>query len=296
MTDQSRRSFLTQAGAAAAVAAGTASVTAKSYGRIMGANDRLGVGVIGAGVIGTAHLNVIKKLKEPNNLDPIAVVDCWKTRADKGRGLVEAKHSMTEYKKMLDMKEVDYVVVAVPEHWHWTMTIDAMDAGKAVYCEKPMTHTIPEAQAVMKKQKETKRPLQIGVQAMSDDSYITARDAIRKGVIGKVVQAQIEYVRRYDDKKGPWREPVQVAEHQTKPADLDWNAWLGSAKKIDWNPNHYFEWRCYSAYSGGICTDYSSIASPASCGPAICSIRGAWWEWVAFGNGQMVAICPTISR
>ncbi len=255
MTDQSRRSFLTQAGAAAAVAAGTASVTAKSYGRIMGANDRLGVGIIGAGVIGTAHLNVIKKLKEPNNLDPIAVVDCWKTRADKGRGLVEAKHSMTEYKKMLDMKEVDYVVVAVPEHWHWTMTIDAMDAGKAVYCEKPMTHTIPEAQAVMKKQKETKRPLQIGVQAMSDDSYITARDAIRKGVIGKVVQAQIEYVRRYDDKKGPWREPVQVAEHQTKPADLDWNAWLGSAKKIDWNPNHYFEWRCYSAYSGGICTD-----------------------------------------
>lgn len=200
------------------------------------------------GVIGTAHLNVLKKLKETNNLDPIAVVDCWKTRADKGQQLVEAKHSMTEYKKMLDMKEVDYAVVAVPEHWHRTMTIDAMDAGKAVYCEKPMTHTIPEAQAVMKKQKETKRPLQIGVQAMSDDSYISARDAIRKGVIGKVVQGATGCVRRYDRKEGPWREPASCRT-PIKPADLDWNAWLGILpKKIDWNPNHYFEWRCYSAY------------------------------------------------
>ncbi len=255
--DISRRSFLsTAAGATAAVSLATSSPwTAKSYARIVGANDRLGVGLIGAGVIGNAHMDVINNLKEKNNLDPIAVADCWKKRADEGKAKINAAHSMTEYKKMLDMKEVDYAIVAVPEHWHWTMTIDAMDAGKAVYCEKPMTHTIPEAQAVMKKQKETGRPLQIGVQAMSDDSYISARDAIRKGVIGKVIQAQIEYVRRYDSKKGPWREPELVAEHQTKPADLDWNAWLGSASKIDWNPNHYFEWRCYSRYSGGICTD-----------------------------------------
>ncbi|MEX2186365.1 MAG: Gfo/Idh/MocA family oxidoreductase [Pirellulales bacterium] len=256
--DLSRRSFLSSSATGAATAAVVASATAwtaKSYARVIGANDRIGVGVIGAGVIGTAHLNVIKNLREKNNLLPVAVADCWKTLADAGKQLVGAEHSLTEYKKLLDMKEVDYAVVAVPEHWHWTMTIDAMDAGKAVYCEKPMTHTIPEAQAVMKKQKETGRPLQVGVQAMSDDSYISARDAIRKGVIGQVIQAQIEYVRRYDAKAGPWREPAQVAEHPTKPADLDWNAWLGSAKKIDWNPNHYFEWRCYSAYSGGICTD-----------------------------------------
>ncbi len=256
--DVSRRSFLSTTAttaAATAVASAATTWTAKSYARVIGANDRIGVGVIGAGVIGNAHLNVIKTLKEKNNLLPVAVADCWKTRADRGKELVGAEHSLTEYKKLLDMKEVDYAVVAVPEHWHWTMTIDAMDAGKAVYCEKPLTHTIPEAQAVMKKQKETGRPLQVGVQAMSDDSYITARDAIRKGVIGQVIQAQIEYVRRYRAEAGPWREPKQVAEHQTKPADLDWNAWLGSAPKIDWDPHHYFEWRCYSRYSGGICTD-----------------------------------------
>lgn len=249
----SRRRFLT-ASSALTIAA-TTSLSAKSYARVLGANDRLGVGLIGAGVIGNDHMEVINNLRTSNNLDPVGVVDCWKTRAEKGKELIQAKHAMTDYRKLLDLKEVDYVIVAVPEHWHVDMTIDAMDAGKAVYCEKPMTHTIPEAQAVMKKQKETGRPLQIGVQAMSDDSYITARDAIRKGVIGKVVQAQIEYVRRYDAKIGPWRRPDDVAANQTKPADLDWNAWLGKAPKIDWNPQHYFEWRCYSAYSGGICTD-----------------------------------------
>lgn len=253
-SELSRRSFLSTASTAVAVA-GATQLSAKSYGRIMGSNDRIGVSVIGGGVIGKAHFGVINNLKEKNNLLPIAVADCWKTRADAGKQSIGALESHTDYRRVLDNKDLDYVVVATPEHWHWTMTIAAMDAGKAVYCEKPMTHTIPEAQAVMKKQKETKRPLQIGVQAMSDDSYISARDAIRNGVIGKVIHAQIEYVRRYDAKKGPWREPEQVAENMSKPADLDWNAWLGSAAKIDWNPNHYFEWRCYSAYSGGICTD-----------------------------------------
>jgi predicted dehydrogenase len=254
MTFPNRRSFLSTSTSAATMV-GVVASTAKSYGRVIGANDRLGVGVIGGGVIGNAHFDVINKLKESNNLLPVAVSDCWMTRAEAGKQKIGADAAYSEYKRLLDRKEVDYVVVATPEHWHWTMTIDAMDAGKAVYCEKPLTHTIPEAQAVVKKQKETGRPLQVGVQAMSDDSYITARDAIRKGVIGKVIQAQIEYVRRYDAKKGPWREPDQVAQNATKPSDLNWDAWLGSAKKIDWNPNHYFEWRCYSAYSGGICTD-----------------------------------------
>jgi predicted dehydrogenase len=258
MTDSvNRRTFLTTAGKTtfAATLATSVAFTAKSYARVLGANDRIGVGLIGAGVIGHAHMEVLNNLREKNNLLPVAVADCWKTRADKGKDLIGAAHSLVDYRKILEMKEIDYVIVAVPEHWHSKMTMDAMDAGKAVYCEKPMTHTIPEAQAVMKKQKETGRPLQIGVQAMSDDSYISARDAIRKGVIGKVVQAQICYVRRYDAKAGPWRVPKEVAEHPTKPTDLDWSAWLGSAQKRDWDPHHYFEWRCYSAYSGGICTD-----------------------------------------
>jgi predicted dehydrogenase len=245
----SRRTFL----GAGAAAAGTIAWTAKSYARVIGANDRIHIGFIGAGGMGTNHLQAINKLKQPDNVDAIAVADCWKTRAEEGAKTVGAPQALTDYRKLLDIKEIDYVTVATPEHWHSTMTIDAFSAGKAVYCEKPLTHSIPQALAVMKKQKETGLPLQVGVQSMSDDSYRSAAKAIDAGVLGQVVQAQIEYVRRYD-KQGPFREPG-VTDDMPKPADLDWDAWLGDAPKVPWNPHHYHEWRCYSAYSGGICTD-----------------------------------------
>jgi predicted dehydrogenase len=243
----SRRSFLA-AGAATALS----TMSAKSYARVLGANDRIRIGFIGVGGMGTGHLNACKGLKDQDNLDFLGVADCYQTRADQGAGLMETK-AFQDYRHILDMPEVDYVTIATPEHTHSKITIDALDAGKAVYCEKPMTHSIPQAQAVMKKQKETGLAVQIGVQAMSDDSYSSAAKAIAQGVIGKVVQAQIEYVRRYDQ-QGPWRQQNLDAS-QPQPADLDWNAWLGDAPKIPWNPHHYFEWRCYGAYSGGIATD-----------------------------------------
>ncbi|MEZ6046950.1 MAG: Gfo/Idh/MocA family oxidoreductase [Planctomycetaceae bacterium] len=249
-----RRTFLGKTGTAA-VAASALSWSAKSYAAIKGANERIHVGLVGAGVIGNAHMNVYNNLKEKNNLAVHAIVDCWKSRADAGQELTAAKHSLTDYRELLDMKEVDYVTVAVPEHTHADIVIDAFDAGKPVYCEKPMTHDIEQAQRVWNKQKETGLPLQVGVQGMSDNSYIAARKAIDEGIIGQVVQAQIEYVRHYPEHAGPWRVPESVEKYPSKPADLNWDAWLGHAPKIDWNPHHYFEWRNYSTYSGGICTD-----------------------------------------
>ena len=248
-SEVTRRSFLRTGGAAAAGLAWTA----KSYGSILGANERIRIGFLGAGGMANNHMNTYNALQEKNNLEVIAVADCWKTRAEEGKAKTGAKHAFTDYHKVLEIGDIDYVTIATPEHWHAQMTIDALDAGKAVYCEKPMTHSIPEAQAVIKKQKETKLPIQVGVQGMSDDSYSSAAKAIEEGVLGQVVQAQIEYVRRYGD-QGPWRRPG-LKDDQPKPADLDWNAWLGKAPKIDWNPHHYFEWRNYSQYSGGICTD-----------------------------------------
>jgi predicted dehydrogenase len=243
----SRRSFL----AAGSVAAAGLALSAKSYARVLGANDRIRMGFIGVGGMGSGHVGACLGLKEKDNLELIGACDCWQTRADAAAARIGGK-AFTDYRKLLDT-DIDYVTIATPEHHHAQMTLDALDAGKAVYVEKPMTHTIPQAQAVMKKVRETKLPLQVGVQAMSDDSYSSAAVAIKKGVIGRVVQAQIEYVRRYD-KEGPWRNP-DVKDSTPKPADLDWNAWLGHAPKIDWNPHHYFEWRNYSVYSGGICTD-----------------------------------------
>jgi len=249
-----RRQFIAASAALASVGPFSDKVvSAKSYSRILGSNERLGVGLIGHGGMGGGHAKTIAGLKESNNLDPIAVADCWKTRAESGAKVTGAPNAYQDFRKLLDHKEIDYVTIATPEHWHCDMTLAAFDAGKDVYCEKPMTHTLEEGVRVFKKQKETGRVLQVGVQGMSDDSYISARKAIDDGVLGQVVQAQIEYVRRYGE-QGPWRVPG-LDKKMPKPADLDWNAWLGSAKKADWNPNHYFEWRNYSMYSGGIATD-----------------------------------------
>ena len=246
----SRRTFL-QTGTA--LAATTAGMTAASYASIVGANDRIRVGFVGVGGMGSGHIRAISKLTKKNNLRGVAVADCWKTRAESAAKKLGSAKAFQDYRNVLEIKEIDYVVIAVPEHWHAKVAIDAMDAGKAIYVEKPMTHTLPEAQAVMKKQKETKLPLQVGVQAMSDDSYSSAAKVIKEGMLGQVVQAQIEYVRRYN-KQGPWRDP-NLKDSRPQPADLDWKTWLGHAPKVDWNPHHFFEWRNYARYSGGICTD-----------------------------------------
>jgi predicted dehydrogenase len=276
--DITRRGFL----ATGALAASAMAFSAKSYARILGANDRIGVGFIGAGGMGTNHLNAANSLQRPNNLHLGAVADCWRSRAEKGAAIL-GSDAVVDYRRLLDLPEIDYVTIATPEHRHAEMTLAALDAGKAVYCEKPLSHTIEEAQAIVKKQSETKLPVQVGVQAMSDPCYDSAAKAVTDGVIGQVLQAQIEYVRRYD-KQGLFREPG-LDSAMPKPADLDWNAWLGPAPQVPWNPHHYFEWRCYSAYSGCIATDLlvhriSRILKVCGLGlPSRVVGMGGIWQW-----------------
>jgi len=278
-TSVTRRGFLKGTSAMAAAV----TWTAKSYGNVVGANERIRVGFIGAGGMAMGHMRTIHGLREQNNVEPVIVCDCWETRARKGASVCEASSSVTDYRRVLDDDSLDYVTIATPEHQHAPMTIDALDSGKAVYCEKPMTHTIEESQAVLKKYRECGLPMQVGVQAMSDDSFSSAAQAINEGVIGQVVQAQIEYVRRYGE-QGPWRRPG-LDDSMPKPDDLNWDAWLGSAEKIDWNPHHYFEWRNYAAYSGGIATDlfiHRITRIIRACGlshPRRVVGMGGIWQW-----------------
>jgi len=248
-TRSSRRDFLKVAG----VTIVALSWTAQSYARVIGANDRIRVGFVGIGDMGNHHLYAYNDLKAAQNLEAVSVADCWKTRADAGAKVIGAPHAAADYREVLDHPEIDYVTIATPEHRHAQITLDALDAGKAVYCEKPLSHTVPELLAMIKKQRETKLALQVGVQGMSDDTYISAQKAINNGVIGKVVQAQIEYVRRYGE-QGLFCVP-DLKDDLPKPADLDWDGWLGSAPRTDWNPHHYFEWRNFSTYSCGIPTE-----------------------------------------
>ena len=122
----SRRTFL-QTGTA--LAATTAGMTAASYASIVGANDRIRVGFVGVGGMGSGHIRAISKLTKKNNLRGVAVADCWKTRAESAAKKLGSAKAFQDYRNVLESKEIDYVVIAVPEHWHAKVAIDAMDAA-----------------------------------------------------------------------------------------------------------------------------------------------------------------------
>ena len=240
----SRRVFVT--GSAASVI-----VTAASARRVVGANNRLRIGVIGCGGLAMgAHIPSLMKMKETDNVEIAAACDVWQSRLENA-ATVSGAVKFKDYRALLAQKDIDYVVIVTPEHWHAKMTLDAADAGKHIYCEKPMTFSIDEAKKVVKKIQQTKLKMQVGVQGMSDDSYETAQKFIKEGALGKVVQAQIDYSRNH---KGDfWVGEMDAA---VRPGEnLDWNAWLGPARKVPFDPDRLYHWRRYWDYSGGIATD-----------------------------------------
>jgi predicted dehydrogenase len=240
MNTTTRRGFL--AGAAAAVAPAPA--------RTAGANNRLRVGVIGCGGMATHHMKMLVEMKESDNVEVAAVCDIYTTRLEAAAALTGGR-PFKDYRGLLEDKDVDYVLIATPEHWHYQMTIDAIDAGKHIYCEKPMTQTADQARKVVAKIERTRLKMQVGVQGMSDDSYETANRYVREGALGRVVLAQIDYSRNHDDEF--WAYPID--ESARPGVDLDWNAWLGPAPKREWDPRRYFRWRHYWDYSSGIASD-----------------------------------------
>jgi predicted dehydrogenase len=252
----SRRRFLKSG---TALAAGALAMTARSHARVVGANERLNLAIIGCGhIANTEHMKALLPMLEKKEIGILACCDVYRTRAEAMQVRLKEVGAdpriFVEHQDVLDLPDVDYVLFATPEHWHAQHTIDALRAGKHVYCEKPMTHTPDEAKAVLAEVAKTDLKLQIGVQGMSDESYARAHDAIKAGRLGPVVEAQIEYCRNYDINLGPWRkEDTDPA--MALPADLDWKRWLGPAPERPWDPHRYFEWRNYRDYSGGIGTD-----------------------------------------
>jgi predicted dehydrogenase len=235
-----RRGFI----AAATVA------SAHAYSQIQGANDRIRIGVIGCGGQATGHMHALVKMRESDNIDILQVCDVYDKRAQQASELTGGK-IIKDYRRLLENKDIDYVLVATPEHWHYQMIVDAIDAGKHVYTEKPMTFTIEQARRVADKMKGAHVKLQVGVQGMSDDSYETANRYIKEGALGKVVLAQIDYSRNHDSDFWEYPQDADVRPGQ----NLDWNAFLGPAKKRPFDPDRFFSWRRYWDYSGGIATD-----------------------------------------
>jgi predicted dehydrogenase len=241
----SRRAFVS-ASAASIVA------TAASTNRVKGANGRLRIGIIGCGGLAQgAHIPSLMRMKETDNIEIAAVCDVYQKRLDQAAATTGAT-PIKDYRAILDNKDIDYVAIVTPEHWHARMTLDAADAGKHVYCEKPMTWSIDQAKQVVKKIQETKVKMQVGVQGMEDDSYETAQKYIKEGKLGRVVQAQIDYSRNH--KRDFW--VSDEPDKDVRPGEnLDWNAFLGSAPKRPFDLDRFLHWRRYWDYCGGIATD-----------------------------------------
>lgn len=249
----SRRDFLKgSAAAGAAVGLGLyGSQAAMASPRVLGANDRILVGFIGCGNRGTYHLNsLVGKSKDPaNKVAVVAVCDIYEARKQRAKDKTggEVYH---DYRKLLERPDIDAVVIATPDHWHARMAIDAMEAGKDVYLEKPVTYTWQEAKEVAAVVKRTGRVLQVGAQSCSDDRWWQANKAIKEGAIGKVLWSSTGYCR--NSTRGEWNYPIDEG---ANPDNLDWKAFLGSAPNRPFDKERYFRWRKYWDYSGGIATD-----------------------------------------
>ncbi|HWQ53723.1 MAG TPA: Gfo/Idh/MocA family oxidoreductase [Bryobacteraceae bacterium] len=233
------------------MAAGAAALTARAYSQVRGANERLRWGLIGCGVQGTHHLGSILKMAESDNVEVAAVCDVFDKRAEQAGALAPGAKRYRDYRRMLERKDLDYVTVATPDHAHGRLALAALEAGKHVYIEKPMTHTVEEAKQVVAAAARTGRKVQVGVQSMSDDSYETAYRYVQEGALGKVVMAQIDYSRNYrgDDF---WLKPVDPDLRPGK--NFDWDLFLGPAPQRPFDPDRYFQWIRYWDYSGGVPT------------------------------------------
>jgi len=224
-----RRSFLRQMSCATAL-------TALSYSRVLGANERVGIGVIGYGLIAKTHVATFRKLPDANI---VAVAECHTKRATEAVAAAGGHATpYADFRKLLDDKAVDAVVVATPDHWHALMTMLACAAGKDVYVEKPLSLFVREGEWMQTVANRTKRVVQVGTQQRSGKHYQRARDLIRDGQLGTITSVRMFAVRNVFPGFGSPPDGIP-------PAELDWQMWLGPAPDRPYNPNrglYHFRW------------------------------------------------------
>jgi predicted dehydrogenase len=225
-------------------------------GRIIGANGRINVGVIGVGGRGRGLVEWAMRTgeQEKTPAQVVAVSDVYAKRLRLAKEFAKCDGYL-DYREILERKDVDAVIIATPDHWHARMAIEAIDRGKDVYLEKPMTHTIEEARKVYEKVKQSGRVLQVGSQTTSSDQWWKARKAIADGMIGSLLMSQGSYHR--NSTQGEWNWTIDKAAGPAATGDdfIDWKMWLGPAPRRDYDADRFFRFRKYWDYSGGIATD-----------------------------------------
>ena len=263
MNDQShltRREFLTTGTAATALAA--ASAFGPSILHAKSPNGTIGVGCIG---LGTRGGDLINGVVNCDGVKVTAVCDVYGPHRQKGveRSKNPDVKTYVDYRELLADKNVDAIVIGAPDHWHYQMVLDAVKAGKDIYCEKGFSHTLHEAKLMRAALKKSQVVFQLGHQARQSQCALQAKELIATGILGPITLVRTGRFGNNDKDHPIWRwygyynkwehpDPAQVVK------DVVWKLWLGECPKIQFNERHFWHWRCYWLYATGQAGDLLS--------------------------------------
>lgn len=244
MPTHNRREFIKGSSAAALATLTTACATMPS--RVIGANGRMGMGLIGCGGRGRGVAGIFNNT---DKVDFLYVCDVFDERQNQARESLGGKAITTgDHRKVLDDKNIDAVLIATPDHWHAQIAIDALNAGKHVYVEKPLSYTVEEGVDIIKAARLNDRVCQVGMQQRSGEHYMEAKERFfDSGEIGKVT-----LVRTWWHGNGAH---LMRSPEGTKPAGLDWKRFIGPRPWRDWDPRQFYNFRAYLDFGGGQITD-----------------------------------------
>jgi len=242
MTDSTRREFIK------ATAGGAAALLA-SPSRVLGANDRVRVGMIGVGARGQ---DLLKQLLEVPNAQLVAIADVYSRRHDEARHLAPRIQTLNDHRRLLEMKDLDGIIVASPLHLHAHHFLDVLAAGKDLYCEKTMTWSIPEAEQCLAAASKSDRVVQIGLQHESSGALADAKKWIKDGVLGKITQVEAWMSRNSPHGQGQWVRPLPP---DCNPQNVNWNAFLNGRPDRPFDANKFINWRLFWEFSGGNVTE-----------------------------------------
>lgn len=278
MNDQfSRRNFVKSA---------TALASAPAFLQAQGSTNKMRVAWIGTGSRG--YYLMQRYYAGSKELGEVAYVcDAFTDRMARAKDLVQTTESKTpktvaDYRDILKDPSVDAVVIATPEHLHYQMFMDAMKAGKHVYVEKPLSHTIEEGIEMVKMAEKSGKIVQVGTQNRSNSLYIKAKDMIKQGMIGDIHYVRAFWYRNSLDASPAWRYDIPA---NATPENTDWDRFLGSAKKRSFDKQRFYQWRLYWDYSGGISTDllvHQTDITNFVCGKSVphsCVASGGVYRW-----------------
>jgi predicted dehydrogenase len=252
--DLNRRSFLKAAGAAATLETligprnHLLAQASTEPAKPVAANDHIQIALIGAGGQGQGDTKVAVQVP---GVKLVAVADCYTGRLQHSKEIWgEDIFTTRDYKEVLARKDIDAVIVGTPDHWHKQVSIDAMKAGKDVYCEKPMIHLYSDGPQMIEAAKANNRILQVGSQRVSSVVYAKAKQLLASGAIGKLNMVTARWDR--NSSIGAWNYTVPL---DASTETCDWTTFLGTAPRIPFNAEHFFQWRKWKAYGSGVAGD-----------------------------------------